>query len=151
MNVCSVFIQAILGGNVAIIGTGAAPIEAKVLMFFKICFGCLVRFNIILGKLSIHIQMFGTFLKIVIATFEFFTKTKNRNNLKNSLHTKVVPKFIWNLFTFGETILELIVKVLEIFFMLIYVIISLIHIINTTLCLLLLGDWRIWPNREYFC
>ena len=51
MNVCSVFIQAILGGSVAIIGTGAAPIEAKVLMFLKICFGCLVCFSIILGKL----------------------------------------------------------------------------------------------------
>ncbi|XP_028412437.1 long-chain-fatty-acid--CoA ligase 5-like isoform X2 [Dendronephthya gigantea] len=35
-------IQAILGGNVSVIITGAAPIEAKVLNFFKVVFGCWV-------------------------------------------------------------------------------------------------------------
>lgn len=37
-----IFLQAILGGNVTLIGTGAAPIEAKVLTFFKVVFGCCV-------------------------------------------------------------------------------------------------------------
>ncbi|XP_028412435.1 long-chain-fatty-acid--CoA ligase 5-like [Dendronephthya gigantea] len=35
-------IQAVLGGRISIIGTGAAPIEAKVLTFFKVVFGCWV-------------------------------------------------------------------------------------------------------------
>ncbi|CAB4022457.1 Hypothetical predicted protein [Paramuricea clavata] len=35
-------VQAILGGNVSVIGTGAAPIEAKVLTFLKVVFGCWV-------------------------------------------------------------------------------------------------------------
>ena len=35
-------LQAILGGNVNLIGTGAAPIEGKVLTFLKVVFGCVV-------------------------------------------------------------------------------------------------------------
>ncbi|CAB4019385.1 long-chain-fatty-acid-- ligase 1-like [Paramuricea clavata] len=35
--------QAILGGSISVIGTGAAPIEAKVLTFLRVVLGCWIR------------------------------------------------------------------------------------------------------------
>jgi long-subunit acyl-CoA synthetase (AMP-forming) len=48
INVCLIS-QAILGGNISVIGTGAAPIEAKVLTFLRVVLGCWVCVTLVFG------------------------------------------------------------------------------------------------------